>query len=103
MKGCYNIRNPKRLPRKLKKYLIKTWDRKCYRGIMKGYIILVPWIIVEEKPTILGYQGFDEKLFERYLKKEINPKYYGKINTLKFSELDESGNVIKEIINKQFK
>jgi len=39
------IINPKRLHRKLKKKIIKSWGRNTYHNIMKGCIILVPWII----------------------------------------------------------
>ena len=100
MKGFYNIRNPKRLPRKLKKKIIKSWDRKTYVGIIKGYIILVPWVIVNEPPTIMCSEGCEEELTAllekelkerygeeklkeieaRYAKKTFNENYYGKIN-----------------------
>lgn len=74
------ISKPKRLPRKLKKSIIKSWNRKIYHGVMKGYIIIAPYAIEYEEPKILGYQGFNENAFERYLKKEINEEFYGKLN-----------------------
>jgi len=42
------IKQPKRLPRKIKKKIIKSWGKDTYRGIMKGYFILVPWVIVNK-------------------------------------------------------
>lgn len=74
MKGFYKIHKPKRLPRKLKKFLIKTWDRKTYLGIIKGYIVLVPWIIVNEPPTIMCGEGCEEEL-TALLEKEIKETY----------------------------
>lgn len=69
------IAKPKRLPRKLKKKVIKSWGRKTYYGIMKGYIFILPYVIKYTTPEIIGFEPTNP-IMTRYANKTINNKYY---------------------------
>jgi hypothetical protein len=51
---------PKRFPRKTKKKMIKTWGRDVYKGILKGYYILAPFILKTTKTILLDENGRSE-------------------------------------------
>ena len=68
------IVKPKRLPRKLKKRIIKSWGRNTYHGVMKGYIYLLPWIIEHGEPILeeCNSEPLNKEIKSRYSKVEFN-------------------------------
>jgi len=68
----------KRLPRKLKKKIIKFWGRNTYQGILKGYIVIAPYVLKESIILVNG-EELKKPIFTRYAKKFIDNKYYGEL------------------------
>ena len=66
---------PKRFPRKIKKKYIKAWGKDVYKGILKGDIILSPYIPKITKTILIDEYGKRE-ILSRYGEKKINPDLY---------------------------
>ena len=71
--------SPKRIPRKIKKHIIKIWGRETYKGIMNGTIWLmctppVKW----GEPIISEPSDFKPRvgIKSRYALKQVDNKAY---------------------------
>jgi len=87
------IINPKRLHRKLKKKIIKSWGRNTYVNLKRGHIFLSPYIIKETSTKIM-FDDFNltKGIITRYADKMVNSNFYGKIGCGE----EELINVLKE-------
>lgn len=71
------LANPTKIPRKLKKQVIKTWGRNTYKAIMKGEIIIMPYIIKCTTPIIADSDiELNNLIKSRYAKTQVNPNFY---------------------------